>query len=205
MGATTEQAAALPVERRRFTIEEYERLTEARIFDDHARTELIGGEIYRMSAARRAFGEVEPGTGGRRHAGCMRRTNDLLFQRIGGTAVISVQLPVVIPRYDEPEPDFAILKLREDRYPDHPTPADVLILIEVSDTSLVYDRNTKLPMYARAGIPESWLVDLQAEIVERHTQPSPDGYRLTARFWRGETVTSVVLPSLALPVDAVLG
>ena len=85
-----------------------------------------------------------------------------------------------------------------------PTPEDVPLLIEVADTSLASDREVKLPLYARAGIAEVWLVDLNANVVERHTEPSENGYRLARRAGRGETLESVVLPALALPVDAAL-
>jgi Uma2 family endonuclease len=86
-----------------------------------------------------------------------------------------------------------------------PIPEDVLLLIEVADTSLAYDRNVKLPLYARFRIPEVWLVDLNGGIIERHTEPSEAGYRLLRRAGRGESLESAVLPVLVIPVDAALG
>ncbi len=189
--ATTRLAAQ--AEPRRFTVNEYERMGEAGILREDDRLELIGGEIVRMAAM------------GARHAACVRRLTRLLVRALGEAASVSIQLPVAIPDYDEPEPDIAVLHPREDEYEHrHPTPADVLLLVEVADTSLAYDRAVKLPLYARAGIPEAWLVDLPGEVVERHTEPSRDGYRQVTRFERGETLESTVLPSLVLAVSDVL-
>jgi Uma2 family endonuclease len=98
-----------------------------------------------------------------------------------------------------------VLKSREGYFRKLPGPEDVLLLIEVSDTSLSYDRNVKLPLYARAGIPEVWIVDLASETIERHTEPTAEGYRLVRRTRRGETLRSEGLGALVLPVDAVLG
>jgi Uma2 family endonuclease len=86
-----------------------------------------------------------------------------------------------------------------------PNAGDVLLLIEVSDTSLSYDRARKLPLYARAGVPESWLVDLQAETIERHTNPIEGAYRVTVRVGRGEEIASPAVPGLVLKTDEVLG
>jgi Uma2 family endonuclease len=86
-----------------------------------------------------------------------------------------------------------------------PTPEDVLLLIEVADTSLVYAREVKLPLYARAEIAEVWLVDLNRQIIERYTEPSEERYRLVRRAGRGEALESAVLPALTLPVDTALG
>ncbi len=86
-----------------------------------------------------------------------------------------------------------------------PGPKDVLLLIEVSDTTLAYDRNVKLPLYARAGIREVWIVDLAGGIVERYTGPTPNGYRHTEQARRGASLVPEALPGLALPADAVLG
>ena len=153
------------VGQRLFTTDEYEWMAETGLLGEDERIELIGGEIVRLAAM------------GTRHARCMRRFSRLLYGQLGTDVVISAQLPVSIPDHDEPEPDIALLRPRADDYITHPTPADVLIAIEVSDTSLAYDRRVKLPLYARAGIPEAWLTDLAGDAVERHTEPSPHGYR----------------------------
>jgi Uma2 family endonuclease len=178
----------------RFTVDDYHRMVEAGILTEDDRVELIDGEIIKMSPI------------GALHASCVRRVEALLHQQVGDRAVISVQNPVQLGAYGEPEPDVAVLRPRADFYAErHPQPADILLLIEVADSSLAKDRSAKLPLYAREGIAEAWLVDLEGEALERHTSPAEGGYRLVLRARRGETVASTVLPELAFAVDAVLG
>lgn len=194
--ATTQQTAPnhATTGRRLFTVDEYERMAEEGILGEDERVELVGGEILLMAAM------------GSKHAACVRRLDRRLQRDLGDTASISTQLPVAIPDFDEPEPDIAVLRPRTDEYADaHPTRGDVLLLIEVAVSSLSYDRDVKLPLYARAGIPESWLVTLDAEAVERHAEPSPEGYRRIDRFGRGETIVSLTVPGLRIPVDDILG
>lgn len=198
MSTQTRYPVATPRPRHRFTVEDYRRMIEVGILGEDARVELIGGEVVRMSAMNA------------RHGAAIRQLDKRLQRTLGETASIGVQLPITIPPYDEPEPDVAVLRAREDEYAlAKPTPADALLLIEVSDSTLAYDRDVKLGIYARAGIPESWLVDLtpRGDAIERHTEPDPatGTYRTVARFGRGEEVTSTVLPRIRLPVDAILG
>jgi Uma2 family endonuclease len=190
-----ETQAKTQVARRRFTVHEYHRMAEAGILHEDDQLELIEGEIVEMTPI------------GSRHAACVIALDDELPRGLGrGTVVISVRNPVRLGDDLEPEPDVAMLRLRGDGYRRSlPTPEDVLLLIEVSDTSLSYDRNVKLPLYARARIPEVWIVDLANETIERHTEPAEEGYRLVRRARRGETLESKALPALALTVDAVLG
>lgn len=182
------------VNRRRFTVDDYHRMAAAGILTEDDRVELVDGEIVQMSPI------------GSRHAACVNRLNRILNRRIGDIGVVSVQNPVGIDAYGEPQPDLAVLRPREDYYDrELPTPADVLLLVEVADTSLEYDRNAKLPLYARSQVPEALLVDLTGQIIERHTDPTEGGYRLVARARRGESLESVAIPSLILEVDVVLG
>ena len=117
---------------------------------------------------------------------------------------VDVQNPIRLDEHHEPQPDVAVIRARD--YRDSlPGPKDVLLLIEVADASLSYDRNIKLPLYARAGIPEVWIVDLNDEIIERHTNPSGSIYRHIEKVRRGETFESAVLSGLSLRVDDVLG
>jgi Uma2 family endonuclease len=184
----------VPVGRRRFTVDEYHRLAECGVLGEDDRVELIGGEIVRMAAM------------GARHAACVTGLTELLVPRLAGVAVVRVQLPVAIPEHDEPEPDIALARPRPDRYAAaHPQPRDILLVIEVADTSLSYDREVKLPVYARAGVPESWLFDLAGRGIERHTEPVPEGYRRVARAGRGERLASTVLPDLRFDADELLG
>lgn len=175
------------VYRRRFTAGEYHKMAEAGILREDDRVELIEGEISQMAPI------------GSRHAACVNQLNRLLVRGVGDEMIVSVQNPVRLDERNEPEPDLALLRARDYRH-SLPGPEDVLLLIEVSDTTLSYDRNVKLPLYARAGVPEAWIVDLANETVERHTEPSGDGYRLLRRSGKGAEVVSEAIPGLTLPV-----
>ena len=180
------------VTRRRFTVHEYHRMGEAGILHEDDRVELIEGEIVEMAAI------------GTRHFTCVNVLNRLLVRSVGDAAIVSVQNPVRLDERTEPQPDLAVLRVRDYRE-SLPMPEDVLLLIEVSDTTLRYDRGVKLPLYARAGILEVWIVDLAGEVIERHTDPSGDTYRGSKQARRGEKIESAALPELTLGVDAVLG
>ena len=180
------------VTRRRFTVHEYHRMAEAGILHEDDRVELIEGEVSEMAAI------------GGRHFTAVNTLTHLLVRKIGDEAIVSVQNPVRLDEDNEPEPDLAVIRTRD--YRDSlPGPEDVLFLIEVSDTTLSYDRKIKLPLYVRSGIPEVWILDLTDEIVERHTGPSGEIYRHLERARKGETLASSVLPDLAFDVSAVLG
>jgi Uma2 family endonuclease len=180
-----------PVARRRFTVDDYERMAEAGILAEDDRVELIAGEIVEMSPI------------GDRHVGCVNVLADLLWDVVGREALISVQNPIRLSADGEPQPDIALLRRGAPRAV--PTPEDVLLVIEVADSSRDYDRTVKLPLYAAAGIRETWLVDLVAEVVERHTDPHDGVYRRVASAGRGESLQSTVLPAVILAVDAILG
>ncbi len=115
------------------------------------RVELIDGQVVEMSPI------------GDRHASCVRRLNGLFARQLLDVAVIDVQNPVVLGRRDAPQPDVTLLVPRADAYPHHPRAQDILLVIEVADTTVAYDRDVKLPLYARVGIPEAWLVDLERD------------------------------------------
>jgi Uma2 family endonuclease len=180
------------VTRRRFTVHEYHRMGEVGILHEDDRVELIEGEIVEMASI------------GTRHFTCVNGLTRLLVRGVGDAAIVSVQNPVRLDERTEPQPDLGVLRVRDYRE-SLPMPEDVLFLIEVSDTTLSYDRGVKLPLYARAGIPEVWIVDLASELIERHTVPSANGYRSFLRAQRGETIEPAALPELAIRVDAVLG
>ena len=180
------------ITRRRFTVHEYHRMAEAGILHEDDRVELIEGDIVEMTPI------------GSRHAMCVIRLTRLLVPLLEEEAFVSPQNPVRLSERLEPQPDLAVLRVR-DYTGSLPGPEDVLFLVEVSDATLSYDRKVKLPLYARAGIPEVWIVNLENEAVERHTEPTEDGYRLARRTRRGERLEPVALPALLVPVDAVLG
>lgn len=188
----TQAKAETRIKHRRFTADEFHRMAEAGILHEDDRVELIGGEIVEMSPI------------GGRHAACVREINRLLGRQVGDDLRLDVQSPVRLGEQGEPQPDLAVIRAR-DYGESLPTPEDMLLLIEVADTSLTSDREVKLPLYARFGIAEVWLVNLNANVIERHTEPSEEGYRLVRRAGRGETLESVALPPLTLPVDAALG
>jgi Uma2 family endonuclease len=140
----------MEVKRRRFTVHDYHRMGEAGILHEDDRVELIEGELVEMTAI------------GTRHFSCVNRLNRLLVMHVGDDAIVSVQNPVRLNEYNEPQPDLTVIRPR-DYLESLPKPEDVLLLIEVSDTTLAYDRGVKLPLYARAGIREVWIVDLLGE------------------------------------------
>lgn len=179
---------------RRFTVEEYYRMAQAGILSEDDRVELIEGAIVEMAAI------------GSRHAGCVKRLQRLFHRRVGERAVVSVQNPVRLGRYSEPQPDLALLRLRPDFYASaHPGPGDVLLIVEVSETSADADREVKVPLYARAGVPEVWLVDLEGQVIEVCRKPSAEGYREARQVRRGEALSPEAFPDLAPAADEILG
>ncbi|MDX6378983.1 MAG: hypothetical protein QOI57_7 [Rubrobacteraceae bacterium] len=185
--------APIQIQKRRSTVDEYYRMAEIGILSEDDRVELIEGEIIDMAPM------------GDRHANCLRRLDTLLNRRLRETALVSTQCPIHINDLTEPEPDIALLKMRDDFYAEHPRAQDVLVAIEVSYPSAEYDRGVKLPLYARAGITEAWLVDLIEETIEVYTQPVNGEYRRTERVKRGEPLASLAVPGLELAVNDVLG
>jgi Uma2 family endonuclease len=120
---------------------------------------------------------------------------------LSGRAIISPQNPIHLGERSEPQPDVAVLRFRKDFYENaHPQPEDVLLLIEISDTTVSYDREMKIPLYGRSGIPEVWLIDLQQQRVEVYLQPSADGYRQMIRPGRDERIALSLLPDVSIAV-----
>jgi Uma2 family endonuclease len=180
------------VTRWRFTVHDYHRMGEAGILHEDDRVELIEGELVEMAAI------------GTRHFSCVNRLNRMLVMSVGEAAVVSVQNPVRLSEHTEPQPDITVIRPRD--YTEAlPLPEDVLLLIEVSDTTLAYDRSVKLPLYARAGIGEVWIVNLPARTIEQYTDPSDDGYRRVDQTRGGQNLQPAALPDLALTVDEILG
>ena len=179
--------------RRPFTVAEYYRMAKAGILTEDDRVELIEGEIIEM-----------PPIGGP-HASCVIRLTELLVSGVRGAALVSVQNPLRLSDRSEPVPDVMLLRRRPDFYSSHPTPADVLLLVEVSDTTLDYDQQVKLPLYSREGVPEVWLADLGGQVIRVHREPRPTGYRVTLTRRRGERLSPAAFPDLELAVDDILG
>lgn len=185
---------AVEVTRRLFSAAEYHRMAEAGILSEDDRVELIEGEVVQMSPI------------GSRHAACVDRLSTLFHQHVGRAAIVRVQGPVRLGEYSEPQPDLALLRPRNDFYAQgHPTPADILLLVEVAETSQGYDRDVKLPLYARAGVPEVWLVDLVENAIYVYCQPQGGVYKEVRQARRGESLAPRMLPHVALDVEAILG
>lgn len=190
--------------RHRFTVEEYRKMGEAGIFSEDDRVELIDGEIVEMAAI------------GDRHVESVMRLNRLLSRWVlleapeadndgeGGAALfVSPQNPLTLGEHFEPEPDLVLVYRREGRA-GVPVPEEVLLVVEVAYTSLIYDRETKLPLYADAGIPEAWLVDLTTDAIEVYSQPGPEGYGKLVSFSRSERVVSATLSGLTFDASEAL-
>lgn len=177
-----------------FTVTDYYRMADTGILTAEDRVELIEGEIIKMSPI------------GSRHAACVNRLTAYLHAIVQNTAIVSVQNPIHLDEYSEPEPDLALLKPRKDFYANaHPTPSDILLIIEVSDTSFEYDRDVKLPLYAKVGIPEAWLIDLQNEKIEIHRQPVANRYKISTTLKRGASFQSPAIAGASISVDEILG
>jgi Uma2 family endonuclease len=180
--------------KRWITADEYERMGEAGIFPPDARLELIEGEIYEMSPI------------GSPHAACVKFLAGLFHRVFGNRFIVSVQDPVRLNDFSEPQPDVALLRWRDDFYRSaHPTPEDVLLVVEVADATVVTDRKVKLPLYARSGVPEAWLVDIPEGQVEVYSAPSGGAYRRAEIFGRGAEARAHTIEGLAVGVGELLG
>jgi Uma2 family endonuclease len=143
-------------------------------------------------------------TVGDKHAAVVNFLTKFFVKMVSDNVMVSVQNPVRISNFNEPEPDIVLADLTKFDGKRHPRPAEVLLLIEVSDSTIKYDRDKKLPIYAEAEIGEVWIINLPNEIVEVHTKPNVGLYQSVKIFRRGETVQSEILPELNLKVDDVL-
>jgi Uma2 family endonuclease len=178
--------------RRLLTVEEFQRLAEQGFFPRDERLELIRGEISEMTPS------------GDRHALCVMLLGDLLAD-LRPKGIVNPQNPLRLPRQvSVPQPDIVLLRRRNFRSrPPHPE--DVFLVVEVADTSLAYDRDIKIPLYAESGIPEAWLVDLNSNAITVFRQPSSKGYRETRQYRRGDEISPEAFPEIRFPVVAILG
>lgn len=204
---------SVELQRRLFTVDEYHAMARAGVFGEDDRLELIEGEIVEVAAI------------GSRHAACVKRLIRLLVEKVADRAVIGAQDPVRLSDLSEPEPDVSVLRPREDFYESaHPGPEDVLLIVEVADSSIGIDRHVKVPLYARAGVPEVWLVDLSASppgegaaadgdastgprraSVEVFRASTPEGYAESERFARDDVLRPEKLSGVEIPLREVVG
>jgi Uma2 family endonuclease len=184
---------AVAFHRRPFTVAEYHTMLDAGILTEDDRVELIEGEIVQMTPI------------GSPHAGQVNRLTRTLVRALGERGVVTVQNPVTLNDLSEPQPDLTVLRPRGDDYAGaHPAPDDVLLLIEVADTSLAYDRQVKLPLYARCGIPEVWILAVQNAVLEVHRSPAGAVYVEIQQLRAGDTVTPLAFPEVTFEVAALL-
>ena len=185
---------SLQIQRRWFNVDEYYRMTDAGILSPDDRVELIEGEVIRMSPIAKF------------HASCVNRITSLFTELVGRRAIVSVQNPVRLNDFSEPQPDVALLKPRDDFYASRqPGPEDVLLIVEVADTSASYDRAVKIPLYAQAGIPEVWLADLPGDFVGVFASPVNGRYQNIREARRGETLTLSSLAEITVRIEDLLG
>jgi len=162
---------------------------EAGVFAPEARLELLDGEIVEMAPI------------GSAHAGTVMILNMLFGRTAGDSAIVLVQSPLIVEERSVPQPDLALLKPRADSYTrSHPTAADALLVVKVADTTLTFDLDTKVPLYARTGIPEVWVVDLPKRAVRVYRDPLADGYKTTFTATGEEIVSAAALPEVRLAV-----
>ena len=180
--------------RHRLTVADYHRMGEVGILEPDARVELIDGEIIDMPPM------------GFRHSGTVDKLTRLLVTACGEAAIVRVQSSIRLSNYSEPQPDVALLRPRDDFYTTSPAaPANVLLVIEVAASSQRYDRVVKLPLYARHGIAEVWLMDLEAGRVLRHRQPQGGKYLATDQPDLGSPLEIAALPETRLDLSTLFG
>ncbi len=180
--------------RLRLSVNEYYDMYERGIIEgeDFERAEIINGELIpKMSI-------------GDRHASVVDRLNRLLSRSLDDDVLVRIQNPLRLNDFDEPEPDVVLADLTKYDGERHPRPEETLVVIEVADTSLHADRYGKLPLYAKAGIREVWIVNLQADIIEKYLEVEAGLYTATKVFYIADTVISTAIPHLALRVDSIL-
>ena len=185
---------AVEISRRRFTADEYQAMGRAGILRDDDRVELIDGEVLAMSPV------------GSPHNGSVNRLNRLFTRLLGDEAIVQVQGSVRLDPHSEPQPDLVLLRPRDDFYGAAAAgPADILLAIEVAQSSLAYDRGLKASLYARRGVVEYWIVDLNGAAVIRHTDPHDGRYRHVATVPPGQPFAPALLPGCTVTTRDILG
>ncbi|HEY0799021.1 MAG TPA: Uma2 family endonuclease [Candidatus Baltobacteraceae bacterium] len=181
-------------QRHRFSIDTYDEMVACGILTSDDRVELLAGEIIEMSPI------------GSRHAACVKRLNRLFSRAVADRAIVGARDPVALPPHSEPEPDLTLLRPREDFYAQsHPRPGDVLLLVEVAESSLEFDRTIKLPLYAAAGIPEMWVVDLTARTIEVCARPADGAYVERRLVGADGVIALTAFPDIRLRAVDILG
>ena len=184
---------SLQISKRLFTVHDYHRMVDAGILSEDDRVELIRGEIIAMSPI------------GPRHSAAVLRATQFLVKAVGDAAIVGVQGSVRLDEYDEPQPDIYLLRPKEDFYASgHATPADILLIVEMADSSLGYDQTVKLSLYAETGVPEYWIADIQNDKLICYTELQNGAYDRMQVFQRGASVSPRLLPDCSVPTDKLL-
>lgn len=178
--------------RLRFSVDDYYKMIDLGMLDTREKAEIIDGELIKKM------------TIGDRHAFVVDFLTSFFIKTLPDSIRVRVQNPLRLTDYDEPEPDIVLTDLSKYDGKRHPRPEETILVVEVSDSTLKYDRDTKLPLYAAAEIQEVWIVNLQNKIIEVHQQPTVGIYQLAKIFKQGEIVESSVLPDLSLAVNSLL-
>jgi Uma2 family endonuclease len=187
-----DESAIAPV-RHKLDVEDFHRMADAGIFGEDDRIELVDGDLIDMAPI------------GQCHAGIVGGLAEALFIACAGRAIVWPQNPVLLDRVNEPQPDLAVLRRRADFYAtgERPGPADILLLVEVADTSLRFDQRVKLPIYARAGIPEFWIVDLKRRVLDAYRHPEGDEYREMTTHQPGDLVALALAPDIVVKLNLI--
>jgi Uma2 family endonuclease len=176
-----------------FTVDEYYRIAEAGVLSERVHTELIEGEIIEMSPM------------GSRHAAAIMRANRLFVEAFKDQADIRVQMPLPVSNFSEPEPDLCVVTSDLSSYETrHPGPSDVFLVLEISDSSLRYDRDVKLPVYAAAGVTEVWIEDLPNRILHVFREPSGRKFKTALQFAPGDSVSLLAFPRISFPISSLI-
>ena len=184
---------AVQISKRLFTVHEYHRMVDAGILSEDDRVELIRGEILAMSPI------------GPRHSAAVLRSNQFLVKAVGDEAIVGVQGSVRLDDYDEPQPDIYLLRPKEDFYASgHAGPSDILLIVEMADSSLEYDETIKMQLYAETGVPEYWIADIRNDRLICYSEPRKDAYHQIQILERGATVSPRLLPDCPIPVNSLL-
>jgi Uma2 family endonuclease len=190
---STQQIEQTPAQRWRFTVDDYYRMGEVGILPHDARVELVNGDVIQMPPI------------GSHHNGSVMTLDDVLRDRLGRGVAISVQGPLLIRPRGAPQPDIVVLRRRDDNYrTSNPTPGDVLLVIEVSDSTLVHDRDTKGPLYAQAGIAEYWIVNLVDMQLMVYRRPIDGAYGDVQVLGKGDSIQPLAFPDVTIEVSEIL-
>ena len=179
--------------KRRYTADEYQRMGQVGILPEGGRLELIDGEVLAMTPI------------GTQHNACVNRAMRALVRAAGDDAIVQAQGSVRLDLYHEPQPDLVLFRPRADFYASrHAGPDDILLIIEIADSSIEYDRDVKARIYAESGVPEYWLADLNANLVSRYFSPERGAFRSLEKYRRGQSLAPQLLTACVVAADVFL-